>query len=427
MPTAPRRKTRTRPPKGSWALASTSACSRRSPTSATRNRPRSSVRPSRSCSTGRDCSPRHRPGPARPRPSPCRCLPADRDRRRGSGSHVGARRSCRPASSRCRSPKRSTPTARRLGVRVVPVYGGQPIGQQLRGLRRGVDVVVATPGRAVDHLNRGSLGLDDVSARSCSTRPTRCSTWASRRTSTRSSTSTPAERQTALFSATISPVDPRIAKRHLRDPARVRSTPSGRPATARRGSARSAYVVRRVGQARGPVPHPRRRGPDLGPGVRADPRRGRRSRRGAERPRARRRRRSTAASPRRRATGSWAASATAPWTCSSRRTWRRAGSTSTTSATSSTSTCRPTPTRTSIASAGPGEPAARASRSRSWSHASTGCCATSRRRRRRSSRSPACRRVADLRERRRRAAPRRTCARRSSPATTTASAASSSR
>ena len=35
-----------------------------------------------------------------------------------------------------------------LDARVVPVYGGQPIGQQLRGLRRGVDVVVATPGRA---------------------------------------------------------------------------------------------------------------------------------------------------------------------------------------------------------------------------------------------------------------------------------------
>ena len=51
---------------------------------------------------------------------------------------------------------------RELGARVLPVYGGQPIGQQLRGLRRGVDVVVATPGRAVDHLKRGSLRLDDV-------------------------------------------------------------------------------------------------------------------------------------------------------------------------------------------------------------------------------------------------------------------------
>src|SRR5687767_7931833 len=49
-----------------------------------------------------------------------------------------------------------------LGTRVLPVYGGQAIGQQLRILRRGVDVVVATPGRAVDHVNRGSLKLDQV-------------------------------------------------------------------------------------------------------------------------------------------------------------------------------------------------------------------------------------------------------------------------
>jgi superfamily II DNA/RNA helicase len=51
---------------------------------------------------------------------------------------------------------------REMGARVIPVYGGQPIGQQLRGLRRGVDIVVATPGRAVDHLKRGSLRFDQV-------------------------------------------------------------------------------------------------------------------------------------------------------------------------------------------------------------------------------------------------------------------------
>ena len=45
----------------------------------------------------------------------------------------------------------------RLGARVLPVYGGQAIGPQLRALKRGVDVVVATPGRAVDHAQRGTL------------------------------------------------------------------------------------------------------------------------------------------------------------------------------------------------------------------------------------------------------------------------------
>ena len=49
-----------------------------------------------------------------------------------------------------------------LGVRVLPVYGGQPIGRQLHAMRSGVDVVVATPGRALDHLRRGSLALGGV-------------------------------------------------------------------------------------------------------------------------------------------------------------------------------------------------------------------------------------------------------------------------
>src|SRR6516164_9803106 len=49
-----------------------------------------------------------------------------------------------------------------FGTSVVPVYGGQAIQQQLRALKRGVDVVVATPGRAIDHIQRGSLELSDV-------------------------------------------------------------------------------------------------------------------------------------------------------------------------------------------------------------------------------------------------------------------------
>ena len=49
-----------------------------------------------------------------------------------------------------------------LGVRVLPVYGGQPIGRQLHALRAGIDIVVATPGRALDHIRRGSLQLGGV-------------------------------------------------------------------------------------------------------------------------------------------------------------------------------------------------------------------------------------------------------------------------
>ena len=51
---------------------------------------------------------------------------------------------------------------RELDAHVLPIYGGQPIIHQLKVLKRGVHVVVATPGRAVDHINRGTLPLDAV-------------------------------------------------------------------------------------------------------------------------------------------------------------------------------------------------------------------------------------------------------------------------
>jgi ATP-dependent RNA helicase DeaD len=106
------------------------------------------------------------------------------------------------------------------GVRVLPVYGGQPIGQQLRRLQSGAQVVVGTPGRVMDHLRRETLDLaalkfvvldeademlrmgfiEDVE-------------WILERT--------PPERQTALFSATMPREVRRIAERHLREPAGV--------------------------------------------------------------------------------------------------------------------------------------------------------------------------------------------------------------
>ncbi len=47
-----------------------------------------------------------------------------------------------------------------LRARVVTVYGGAPVGPQWKALQSGVDVVVATPGRAIDLMNRGALRLD---------------------------------------------------------------------------------------------------------------------------------------------------------------------------------------------------------------------------------------------------------------------------
>ena len=133
---------------------------------------------------------------------------------------------------------------RELGARVLPVYGGQPIGQQLRGLRRGVDIVVATPGRAVDHLKRGSLRFDEVQVVVLDEADEMLDMGFAEDLETILS-ATPAERQTALFSATISPTIIRIAKRHLRDPARItvhaeKATGDGVPLVRQ-----TAYVVRR--------------------------------------------------------------------------------------------------------------------------------------------------------------------------------------
>ncbi|MBA3740907.1 MAG: DEAD/DEAH box helicase, partial [Chloroflexi bacterium] len=117
---------------------------------------------------------------------------------------------------------------RGLNVQVLPVYGGQPIGHQLRGLKRGVDVVVATPGRAVDHLKRGSLRLDEVHFVVLDEADEMLDMGFAEDLDAILAESPP-ERQTALFSATISPGIARIAQRNLRDPVRislVREAPS---------------------------------------------------------------------------------------------------------------------------------------------------------------------------------------------------------
>ena len=133
---------------------------------------------------------------------------------------------------------------RPFGTRVLPVYGGQAIGQQLRGLARGVDVLVATPGRAVDHLTRASISLERIEVVVLDEADEMLDMGFAEDLET-ILTATPAGRQTALFSATISPPIARIAKRHLDDPVRVRID---RARQTRENAARVrqvAYIVRR--------------------------------------------------------------------------------------------------------------------------------------------------------------------------------------
>jgi len=106
-------------------------------------------------------------------------------------------------------------------IRVLPIYGGQSYDNQIRQLKRGVQVVVGTPGRVIDHIKRGTLKLnqlkflvldeademlrmgfiDDVEL---------------------ILSHAPAERQTALFSATMPGPIKKITERYLKDPKHVK-------------------------------------------------------------------------------------------------------------------------------------------------------------------------------------------------------------
>ena len=134
---------------------------------------------------------------------------------------------------------------RELGVRVLPIYGGQPIGHQLQALRRGVDVVIATPGRALDHISRGTLDLREITSVVLDEADEMLDMgFAEDIEAILDETSD--QRQTVLFSATMPARIGAIARRHLRDPMRIEmgrpETPSGEAPKVRQ----SAYVVARA-------------------------------------------------------------------------------------------------------------------------------------------------------------------------------------
>jgi ATP-dependent RNA helicase DeaD len=109
---------------------------------------------------------------------------------------------------------------RELGARVLPVYGGAPIVRQLRALESGVDVVVATPGRALDLLNRGSLRLNEIATVVLDEADEMLDMGFAEDLEAILD-ETPEERQTVLFSATMPRRLDSLARRHLRDPVRI--------------------------------------------------------------------------------------------------------------------------------------------------------------------------------------------------------------
>src|SRR5436190_10060687 len=108
-----------------------------------------------------------------------------------------------------------------LHVRVLPVYGGQPIGRQIHAMRSGVDVVIATPGRALDHMRRGTLQMGGVRVVVLDEADEMLDMGFQEDIESVLKESPPG-RQTVLFSATMPPRIEAIAKRNQRDPVRIR-------------------------------------------------------------------------------------------------------------------------------------------------------------------------------------------------------------
>jgi ATP-dependent RNA helicase DeaD len=107
-----------------------------------------------------------------------------------------------------------------LGARVLAVYGGASMEQQLRALRRGVDVVVATPGRALDHIRRGTLAFDRLRMLVLDEADEMLDMGFEEDLQAILA-AMPAERQTALFSATLPPRIKSLAGAHLTDPVSI--------------------------------------------------------------------------------------------------------------------------------------------------------------------------------------------------------------
>jgi ATP-dependent RNA helicase DeaD len=132
----------------------------------------------------------------------------------------------------------------RLGARVLTVYGGAPVGPQWKALQQGVDVVVATPGRAIDLMNRGALRLDDLETVVLDEADEMLDMGFVEDIETLLD-ATPDTRQAVLFSATMPRRIEALAQKYLREPVTVRirreAVPEGEAPKVRQ----TAYLVPR--------------------------------------------------------------------------------------------------------------------------------------------------------------------------------------
>jgi len=135
--------------------------------------------------------------------------------------------------------------ARGSRLTVLPLYGGAPMLQQIRALERGANIVVATPGRALDHIRRGTLKLDRLDVLILDEADEMLDMGFAEDLDAILD-ATPPERQTALFSATMPARILSIAERHLKNPTRLaiarETTAAGKLPRVRQ----VAYVVARA-------------------------------------------------------------------------------------------------------------------------------------------------------------------------------------
>ncbi|MGW4241965.1 DEAD/DEAH box helicase [Nocardia sp. NPDC004722] len=106
------------------------------------------------------------------------------------------------------------------GVHVLPIYGGQNYAVQLSGLRRGAQVVVGTPGRVIDHLERGTLDLTELQYLVLDEADEMLK-MGFQEDVERILRDTPGDKQVALFSATMPTAIRKISKQYLKEPVEI--------------------------------------------------------------------------------------------------------------------------------------------------------------------------------------------------------------
>jgi ATP-dependent RNA helicase DeaD len=133
---------------------------------------------------------------------------------------------------------------RAQGASVLPIYGGQAYGPQLRALERGADIVIATPGRALDLVRGKKLKLQHVSVVVLDEADEMLDMGFAEDIEAILA-ETPKVRQTVLFSATLPPRIAAIAKRHLTDPVKIKIAAEASVAGTAANVVQTAYIVPR--------------------------------------------------------------------------------------------------------------------------------------------------------------------------------------